>query len=133
MITYRPVGLLVLSLLVAVILSACGGGAAPTQAPVYSPAVTPLTGADAENVATILTADGTAPCGAFNVNGFGPKTADLKAFPGCTATRFSVMCLNDKAVWIGDNISDVKLDGSTLTFTSKQEGTCGIFPQDRQY
>jgi len=129
MTTYRPLGLLILSLVLASLLAGCGSsGSATTQPPAYSSDVTPLAGADAQNVSSIKAADGSTPCGAFDVNGFGFKTVDLKAYPGCTATAYTVMCLNDKAQWIADNVSDVKQNGTSLTFTSRQEGTCGLFP-----
>lgn len=115
----------ILALAVMFILAACGGGPA-SEAP-YDPAVTPLTGADLENVSSIKNAEGATPCGVFNVNGHGFKTADLRQFPNCKGTAYKVACLNDKAAWISDNVTVAKLVGDQVTFTSRQDGTCGLF------
>jgi len=118
----RMVGVAALAALLALTLAAC------EAQPAYDPAVTPLTGIDAENVSSIKTADGAAPCGVFDVNGHGFKVVDLNDYPGCVAgIVYNVMCLNDKAAWIAENISDVKATVGTVTFTSKQEGSCGLF------
>lgn len=131
--SYRLIIVVMASLTLLTLLSACGGATASQQTPTYSPAVTPLSGADAQNVSSIKAADGSTPCGAFDVNGFGYKTVDLKAFPDCKASAYTVMCLNGSAQWIGDNVSEVKFDGTTLTFTSKQEGTCALFAANKGY
>jgi hypothetical protein len=109
------------------LMAACGGGQA---APADNSRVTPLTGPEGEGSMTIKLPDGTLPCGVFNVNGFGDKTAVLADFPGCTAPNYRVRCLDANAQWIGDNITNVFLseDKTQVTFTSQQEGTCGLFP-----
>jgi hypothetical protein len=118
-------------LLGALVLAGCGGGApAPSDATAVDPQVKPLTGAEAEGDMTVKLADGTAPCGVFNVNGFGNKKAVLADFPACTAAAYQVQCLDDKAQWQPTYISNVALSGdkTTVHFTSAQEGTCALFP-----
>ena len=117
------VGLLALA--ASLLLAACGGGGA--QDTPYNPAVTPLTGADLENVLTIANESGVTPCGAFNVNGHGPKVVDLSQYPSCSGTSFGVSCLDANAKWTHATVTDLKTVGSQVTFTSNQDGTCGLF------
>ena len=113
------------ALAVMMLLAACGG--LPTPEPPYDPVVKPLTGAELEGTSSIPNADGVTPCGVFDVNGHGFKAADLRQYPDCTGELYTVACLNDKAEWITDNISEVKLIGDQVVFTSKQDGACGLF------
>lgn len=123
----RLIVMIALALAVSLVLAACGGaGGAPAE-PTYDPAVTPLTGIDLENVSGIANASGVTPCGVFNVNGFGPKVADLSQFPNCSGGTYVVACLNGEAQWVSDYISDVQVGAARVTFTSNQEGTCGLF------
>jgi hypothetical protein len=123
-----------LALLATVLMGALvliGCGAPPeSQGPPLNPQVTPLTGPEAAGNMAIKSNAGVLPCGVFNVNGFGPKRVPLASFSGCSAASYRVLCLNDKAQWIGDNVSDVALsvDKTRVDFTSAQDGVCGLFP-----
>jgi hypothetical protein len=123
----RLVIILALALAASLLLAACGGGGA-TSEPAYDPAVTPLTGADLENVSGIANSAGVKPCGVFDVNGFGEKNADVVNFPNCQAAKYDVLCLNGQALWVGDHIKEVRFDSARVSFTSEQEGFCGLFP-----
>ena len=125
----RLIIVMTLTLAVSLVLAACGGGGgAPSEAP-YDPQVTSLTGADLENVSGIANSAGVKPCGVFDVKGFGEKQADIVNFPNCTAAAYDVLCLNGQAQWVGDNIKDVRFDSARVSFTSEQEGFCGLFPR----
>jgi hypothetical protein len=121
------IAVVVMVALGALALIGCGGGEQPV--PTLNPDVTPLTGPVAESNMAIKTAAGLQPCGVFNVNGFGSKKVPLASFPGCSAAGYRVLCLNDKAQWNNANVSDVALsaDKMAVTFTSAQDGTCGLF------
>lgn len=108
-----------------ILLSACG--AVPTPTPPYDPGVTPLTGAELEGISAIPNASGMTPCGVFDVHGHGHKAADLREYPNCASESYSVACLNGEAEWISDTISEVKLIGDQVVFTSQQDGACGLF------
>lgn len=130
------IGALVVTLVAALALAGCGGSqpAAPaSQAPASgadSNVVKPLTGSEAQGDLGVKAADGTSPCGVFNVNGFGDKQATMADYPACTATKYKIMCLDDKAQWQPTYISAVRLSGDRkqIFFTSSQEGTCALFP-----
>lgn len=129
---YRKTALFLLAALaVAALLAACGGGQAapPADTPV-SKSVIPLTGADAAGNMSVKTADGSAPCGVFNVNGYGDKEVVLADYPGCTAATYQIMCLNDKAEWQATYVSNVSMsaDSKQILVTLAQDGVCGLFP-----
>lgn len=71
--------------------------------------------------------DGTLACGLFDVQGWGAKTVDLSAYPDCTGDVV-VYCLDGEGNWTGDTIHNLKQNGTVVTFTSGQHGTCGFFP-----
>ncbi len=121
----RLIFIVALVMAVSLALAACGGGA-PPEAP-YDPSVTPLTGADLENVSTIPNVSGLLPCGPFNVNGHGPKVVELSQFPNCSGGEIFVACLGADAKWTNDNVADLKVTASQVTFTSNQDGTCSLF------
>ena len=71
-----------------------------------------------------------APCGVFNVNGWGAKYVGLGDFPGCTAP-VTVMCLNGDGAWTADTVSGVVMHGDwEVDFISHQDGICGLFPSN---
>ncbi len=127
----KTVCLALVVLAVAALLAACGGTASPSGqgAPAANDTVTPLTGPEAQGDMAIKTPAGLTPCGVFNVNGFGNKRATLSDYPACTAASYRVLCLDGNAKWQPTNVSSVGMsdDKKQVTFTSAQEGTCGLF------
>jgi hypothetical protein len=113
--------------LCAVTLAACSGGA---STPPTDTSVKPLSANEAAPYLTIKSADGTLPCGVFNVNGHGFKELGMTSFPQCQATNYTVLCLNDKATWQADYVNGAKLasNGKSLGFISSQDGICALFP-----
>ena len=71
--------------------------------------------------------NGTLACGLFDVQGWGAKTVDLSAYPDCSG-NVAVYCLDGEGNWTDSNIHNLKQDGTVVTFTSSQHGTCGFFP-----
>jgi hypothetical protein len=125
-------GAILAMILVALILAACGGAGGSATQSGGSPGnnmVTPLTGPEAEGDMAIKLPNGNTPCGVFNANGFGNRIATLADYPACKAPYYKVLCLDDKAQWQAANVSDVSLspDKKQVYFTSKQDGTCGLF------
>lgn len=88
-----------------------------------------LSDAEAAPYLSVDSDDYGAPCGVFDVNGWGRKYVGLGDFPACTPPDLTVMCLNGEGEWIADNVSSivVREDGAELDFTSSQHGLCGIF------
>ena len=127
----KTVCLALIGLAVAGLLAACGGQSSPSgqSAPAANDTVTPLTGPEAQGDMAIKTAGGLTPCGVFNVNGFGQKRVNLSDYPACSATSYRVLCLDGNAKWQPTNVSNVGMstDKKQVTFTSAQEGACGLF------
>jgi hypothetical protein len=109
------------------VLAGCAAPASPV-APTYDPSVRVLTGVDAAGPMSVTLADGTQACGVFDVNGHGPKQVAFIDFPACTSEQIAVYCLSGDAQWVDDTVADLKIEGDQLTFTSNQDGTCGLFP-----
>lgn len=73
-------------------------------------------------------ADGTLPCGVFDVNGWGTKYVGMADFPACTVP-VAVMCLTGDREWTADNVSNVVIRGDyEVDFDSSQHGICAFFP-----
>ncbi len=127
------VGWLILAAVIVTLgLAACGGGQpSPTPQPTPNPLAVPLPPSEAQNYLGIKSSDGATPCGVFTVSGHGRKRVDLTAYPACKSADYTVLCLNDKAQWIGDYVSEVKVNAAqhTLGFTSAQDGICAVFPK----
>lgn len=123
---------LLIPLVAALGLAACGGGAAPTAAPVepFDPSVTPLTEEEAAIYEEIANPVNVTPCGVFNVNGHGDKIVTMAQYPACRAAAYEVYCLDANAQWINDAVTNVStaVDGESVTFTSAQDGLCAVFP-----
>ena len=77
--------------------------------------------------ANVPATDGSLACGLFDVLSWGEKVVDLSLYPDCQGD-VTVYCLNNVGEWTANNVSDVAQSDGVLTFTSSQDGTCGIFP-----
>jgi len=74
--------------------------------------------------------DGALACGLFDVLTHGEKTVDLSLYPDCPAAS-TVYCMNAVGEWTDIDVHDVAIsDDGILTFTSTQEGLCGLFPAE---
>jgi ABC-type oligopeptide transport system substrate-binding subunit len=136
--SFRTIVIVALAALaVAAILSACGGSPAATTAPAattrpYDPAVSPYTEEQAEPYLEIANPSDELPCGIFDVNGHGEKIVTVSDYPACEADDYTVYCLTGEATWTDEFVSELTVDatGSTVRFTSAQEGICALFPAD---
>lgn len=71
---------------------------------------------------------GALACGLFDVLGHGEKVVDLSLYPDCP-TDPVVYCLDGAGQWTDSNILDPAIsDDGFLSFTSSQDGLCGLFP-----
>ena len=126
----RPVILVGLIGLLALLLVACGGGAEITPTVEADPFVNPLPLDRAEMA--IAGPDGVLPCGMADV-GWGYRVFNVgDEFPACAESlpNLTVYCLNGEAQWSAENVSDVDVSmlTETVTFEVRQDGLCALFP-----
>lgn len=122
------------------LLAACGSKAevpGVPEAPAESEYVSALQPLNNPDLLTLPAADGRTACGVFDLatgnppTGWGLKTAALASWPACAShsPNLEVLCLNGDAQWVSPTIDDltVSADGSQLSWTSQQDGICGLF------
>lgn len=113
----------------AVIVTGCGGGAAPEgeEADVF---LQPLPNDRPEML--IAAPGGTMPCGIAEA-GWGYHTFRMEDFEACAQSlpNLTVYCLGGEGEWSPANVSDIDVssDTETVAFEVQQDGICGLFPQ----
>lgn len=119
-----------LAIVGAVLTASCGGWVPESPAPLDAPII-PLSTEEAAGEYQLPTRQGVTPCGVFDVNGFGHKVVMLADFPACAAHSYQVYCLDRIGQWRAAHVTAVSTDDAShqVTFTSAQEGTCGLFPR----
>jgi len=137
----RLLALIGMVLLGTLLLAACGGED-PTPAPPppvqesaptageFDPVVNPLPADQAAGLLVLPDASGNTPCGVFDVGGFGERIVELGDYQDCLTSNPSahtIACLDANAQWSTANVGELTPAGSTITFVSNQEGTCGVF------
>nr|MBN1228268.1 hypothetical protein [Anaerolineae bacterium] len=74
--------------------------------------------------------EGALPCGLF-AGGHGDFVLWLPDFPACEGDDYTILCLDDRGQWTGDNVSGTRYRSLSrqLHFSVAQDGTCGVLEQ----
>ncbi len=120
-----------LAVIVSLLFSACGSGGGEPPTPTYNPFVIPLP-ADRPEM-EVETDDGTLPCGIAQVD-WGFRVFVMNDYPACKEffPDLTVYCLDAEAHWTDQAIENVRVSrrDNNVTFDSRQEGICGLFPTE---